>query len=139
MFFFNNSVKITEKLWNRVLECWPALTLSNEKRISVLSVLQKKLLKKQRANFFWTTRYILHFWNFYAQYRAQMVNLPRLTAMHTSKCSEMLLLCISFASKHSKHPEKKETGFRRWKTWKNRVKKEKCSFRAKEGPDPVKI
>ena len=29
-----------------------ALTLSNEKKISVLPVLQKMLLKKQRANFF---------------------------------------------------------------------------------------
>ena len=55
---FDNSVKITEKLWIRVLECWPALSLSNEKRIDVLSVLKKKLLKKQRANFFWTTRYV---------------------------------------------------------------------------------
>ena len=34
-----------------------ALTLSDEKRIGVLSVLQKMLLQKQRANFFWMTRY----------------------------------------------------------------------------------
>ena len=33
-----------------------ALTLSDEKRIGVISVLQKKLLLKQRANFFWITR-----------------------------------------------------------------------------------
>ena len=32
-----------------------ALTFSNEKRISVLPVLQRKLLKKQRANFFCRT------------------------------------------------------------------------------------
>ena len=50
-------MKITEKLWIRVLECWPAPTLSDEKRIDVLSVLKKKLLKKQRATFFWTTHY----------------------------------------------------------------------------------
>ena len=57
LFFFGNSVKINEKLWNRVLECWPGL--SDEKRIGVLSVLIKKLWKKQIANFFWTTRYVM--------------------------------------------------------------------------------
>ena len=34
------------------------LLLSEKKRIAVHTVLQKKLLKKQRANFFWTTRYL---------------------------------------------------------------------------------
>ena len=50
--FFNYSVKITEKLWNKVLKCKPGIDLSDEKRIDVPSVLQKLLLKKQRANFF---------------------------------------------------------------------------------------
>ena len=56
---FASSVKITEKLSIRVLECWPASALSDKKRIDVLSVLKKKLLKKQRDTFFWTTRYFV--------------------------------------------------------------------------------
>ena len=51
-----------------VLKFWSAL--SEEKRISVPSVLQKKLLKKQRTNFFWTTRYkhkSFEIFSFYAQ------------------------------------------------------------------------
>ena len=50
--FLNNSVKITEKLWIRVLKWWPALTLSDEKRIGVLSVLQKKVNEATKSWFF---------------------------------------------------------------------------------------
>ena len=41
--FLNYSVKITEKQWIKVLNSRPGLTLSDEKRIGELSVLQKKV------------------------------------------------------------------------------------------------
>ena len=66
--FLNDLLKITEKLRIIVLKCWSILC--DEKRINVPSVLQKKLLKIQRTNFFWTTRYkhkSSEIFSFYAQ------------------------------------------------------------------------
>ena len=56
--FFNNLVNIDKKIQMKVLEPWPGLFLSNKKTINFLGDLQKKLLRKKRATFFWTTRYI---------------------------------------------------------------------------------
>ena len=55
--FFNNLVNIDKKIQMKVLEPWPGLFLSNKKTINFLGDLQKKLLRKKRATFFWTTRY----------------------------------------------------------------------------------
>ena len=59
--FFNNLVNIDKKIQMKVLEPWPGLFLSNKKTINFLGDLQKKLLRKKRATFFWTTRYCIGF------------------------------------------------------------------------------
>ena len=46
-----------------MLAPWPGPSLSNEKKIITLGYLPRKLLRRKRATFFWTTRYIFSILN----------------------------------------------------------------------------